>query len=58
MQKGELHMGKQDEFLCDETPMGEKVEEEVAEFLRKRNSQYMWIKAAQKKILEESILLF
>lgn len=46
-------MGKQDEFLWDETPMGEKVEEEVAEFLRKRNSQYMWIKAAQKKILEE-----
>lgn len=27
MQKGELHMGKQDEFLWDETPMGEKVEE-------------------------------
>ena len=25
MQKGELHMGKQDEFLWDETPMGEKV---------------------------------
>ena len=44
-------MGKQDEFLWDETPMGEKVEEEVAEFLRKRNPQYMWIKAAQKKNL-------
>lgn len=51
MQKGDLHMGKQDEFLWDETPMGEKVEEEVAEFLRKRNPQYMWIKAAQKKNL-------
>nr|WP_147604308.1 hypothetical protein [Ruminococcus sp. AF46-10NS] len=46
-------MGKQDEFLWDETPMGEKVEEEVAEFLRKRNPQYMWIKEAQKKNLEE-----
>lgn len=46
-------MGKQDEFLWDETPMGEKVEEEVAEFLRKRNPRYMQIKAAQKKILEE-----
>lgn len=43
MQKGELHMGKQDEFLWDETPMGEKVEEEVAEFLRKRNPRYMQI---------------
>lgn len=53
MQKGELHMGKQDEFLWDETPMGEKVEEEVAEFLRKRNPRYMQIKAAQKEILEE-----
>lgn len=50
MPKGDLHMGKQDEFLWDETPMGEKVEEEVAEFLRKRNPQYMWIKEAQKKI--------
>lgn len=46
-------MGKQDEFLWDETPMGEKVEEEVAEFLRKRNPRYMQIKAAQKEILEE-----
>ena len=53
MQKGDSHMEKQDEFLWDETPMGEKVEEEVAEFLRKRNPQYMCIKEAQKKILEE-----
>ena len=46
-------MGKQDEFLWDETPMGEKVEEEMAEFLCKRNPRYMWLKAAQKEILEE-----
>mgnify|MGYP004583414089 CR=1 FL=1 len=34
-QKKSLHMGKQDEFLWNGTPMGEKIEEEVAEFLRK-----------------------